>query len=103
MLPQATFQNSLELPKNITGSKKKITRFQISGFFNSLRLFTPMLPQATLQNFLEFCEIKKKKDLHSSDPQFSRNFLGHLQNKKKKRSSPGKSTFRYFHILQKIH
>ena len=30
MLPQATFQNSLELPKNIT-------RFQILGFLNSLR------------------------------------------------------------------
>ena len=61
MLPQATFQNSLELQKNITKSKKNITRFQISGFLNSLRPFTPMLPQATLQNLLEFCEIKKKK------------------------------------------
>ena len=58
---QATFQNSLELPKNITRSKKNITRFQISGFLDSLRPFTPMLPQATLQNLLEFCEIKKKK------------------------------------------
>ena len=57
MLPQATFQNSLELPKNITRFKKNITRFQISGFLNSLRPFTPMLPQATLQNLLEFCEI----------------------------------------------
>ena len=99
MLPQATFQNSLELPKNITRSKKNITRFQISGFLNSLRPFTPMLPQPTLQYLLEFCE--KKKGLHSSDPQFSRNFLGNL--KKKKRSSPGKSAFKYFHILQKIH
>ena len=79
MLPHATFQNSLELPKNITRSKKNITRFQISGFLNSLRPFTAMLPQAT-QNLLEFCEIKKKKKvLHSSDPQFSGNFLGHLQ------------------------
>ena len=60
MLPQATFQHSLELPKNITRSKKNITRFQISGFLNSLRPFTPILPQATLQNLLEFCEIKKK-------------------------------------------
>ena len=91
MLPRATFQNSLELPKNITRSKKNITRFQISGVLNSLRPFTPTLPQATLQNSLEFCEIfhvvsikKKKKGLHSSDAQFSRNFLGHLQ---KKRSS----------------
>ena len=41
-------------------SKKNITRFQISGCLNSLRPFTPMLPQATLQNSLEFCEIKKK-------------------------------------------
>ena len=57
MLPQATFQNSLELPKNITRSKKNITRFQISGFLNSLCPFTPMLPQATLQNSLEFCEV----------------------------------------------
>ena len=57
MLPQATFQNSLELPKNITRSEKNITRFQILGFLNSLRTFTPMLPQATLQNSLEFCEI----------------------------------------------
>ena len=80
MLPHATFQNSLELPKNITRSKKNITRFQISGFLNSLRPFTSMLPQAT-QNLLEFCEIKKKKKkvLHSSDPQFLGNFLGHLQ------------------------
>ena len=61
MLPQAAFQNSLELPKNITRSEKNITRFQISGFLNSLRPFTPMLPQATRQNLLEFCEIKKKK------------------------------------------
>ena len=56
MLPQATFQNLLELPKNIR-SEKNITRFQISGFLNSLRPFTPMLPQATLQNSQEFCEI----------------------------------------------
>ena len=61
MLPQATFQNSQELPKNITRSKKSITRFQISGFLNSLRPFTPMLPKATLQNLPEFCEIKKKR------------------------------------------
>ena len=27
MLPQAAFQNSLELPKNITRSKKNINRF----------------------------------------------------------------------------
>ena len=60
MLPQATFQNSLELPKNISRSKKNITRIQISGFLNSLRPFSPMLSQATLQNLLEFCEIKKK-------------------------------------------
>ena len=89
MLPHATFQNSLELPKNITRSKKNITRFQILGFLNSLRPFTPMLSQASLQNSLKFCEfhknfvkflgdLKKKKSLHSSDPKFSRNFLGHL-------------------------
>ena len=57
MLPQATFQNSVELPKNITRSKKIITRFQLSGFLNSLHPFTPMLPQATLQNSLKFYEI----------------------------------------------
>ena len=57
----SNFLNSLELPKNITRPKKNITRFQISGFLNSLRPFTPMLLQATLQNLLEFCEIKKKK------------------------------------------
>ena len=56
MLPQATFQNSLDLPKNISRSLKNITRFQILGFLNSLRFFTPMLPQATLQNSVEFCE-----------------------------------------------
>ena len=85
MLPQATFQNSLELPKNITRSKKNITRFQISGFLNSLRPFTPMLPQATPQNLLEFCEIKKKRSSlqRLTVFQFSRNFLGHLQKKKK--------------------
>ena len=61
MLPQATFQNSLELPKNISRSSKNITIFQISGFLKSLRPFTPMLPQATLQNSIEFCEIKRKR------------------------------------------
>ena len=64
MLPQATFQNSLELPKNITS-------FQISGFLNSLRPFTPMLTQATLQNLLEFCEIKKKKVFASAPTVFA--------------------------------
>ena len=60
-----------------------------------------MLPQVTLQNSLEFYEIKKK-GLHSSDPQFSRNFLGHLE-KKKGLHLVSLLTFRYFHILQKIH
>ena len=56
MLPQATFQNSLELPKNITRSKKNINRFQISGFLNSLRHFTNAAT-GFLQNSLKFCEI----------------------------------------------
>ena len=56
MLPQATFQNSLELPKNIPRSKKNINRFQISGFLNSLRHFTNAAT-GFLQNSLEFCEI----------------------------------------------
>ena len=84
MLPQATFQNSLELPKNITRSKKNITRFQISGFLNCLGPFTPMLPQATLEKLLEFCEIKKK-GLHSSDPQFSRSLIFLVISKKNKK------------------
>ena len=57
MQPQATFQNSLELAKNITRSKKNITRFQISGFLNSLRPFTPILPQATLDQGVEPFQI----------------------------------------------
>ena len=104
MLPQATFQNSLELPKNITRWKKNITRFQISGFLNSLRSFAPMLPQATLQNLIEFSEIKKKKKVFTiATHSFRVIFLVISKKKKKKWSSPGKSTFRYFHILQKIH
>ena len=53
----SNFSKSTRITKNITRSKKNITRFQISGFLNSLRPFTPMLPQATLQNSLEFREI----------------------------------------------
>ena len=58
MLPQATFQNSLELPKNITRSKKNITRVQISGFLNSLRPFTNAAT-GFLQNSLDFVKFAR--------------------------------------------